>query len=235
MDCSDKRYSRNIRIEGFGPEGQRRLCGGSVFIIGCGALGSIAATYLAAAGIGEIGLADYDNVDLSNLQRQIIFNEDDCGKNKAECVERKINSLNSNVKTCVYKKFITKSNAQEILSKYDFIIDATDNPSSKYMIDEVCEKIGKPCCIGGVAELHGQVATYLPGGVRFSDQFPEKPVDCEILPCQVMGVLGPMAGVIASLQAIEAIKYISHFGEPLSNNLLTADCANNRFYTFKNA
>lgn len=227
-----KRYSRNIRVDGFSEDGQRRLLKSSVLIVGCGALGSVVASYLAASGVGRIGLADFDNIEVTNLQRQIMFSEADCGKSKADTLAKRINGINSTVQVETYKKFITPQIARELFRKYDFIIDATDNPASKYMIDEVCEETGRPCCIGGVAEMKGQVATYLPGKTRFKDQFPMRPENCFETPCQIQGVIGPMAGLIASLQALEAIKYLSGYGTPLSESLLTADAKNNLYMKF---
>lgn len=222
-----KRYSRNIRVEGFGEECQRKLLDSSVLIIGCGALGSVVATYLGASGVGRIGLADHDNIELTNLQRQIMFTEADCGKSKAETLSRRLKGINHGITVEVHKIFVTPGIAMQLFSGYDFIIDATDNPSSKYMIDEVCEKLAKPCCIAGVSEMKGQVATYLPGGIRFKEQFPIRPEDCFEMPCQVKGVIGPIAGVFGSLQALEAIKYLSGYGAPLSDSLLAINVKEN--------
>lgn len=221
------RYSRNERVVGV--EGQRRLRESSVLIIGCGALGSPAAMYLAGAGVGKIGLVDFDTIDPTNLQRQLFYREDEAGKSKAETLAERIRALNSETEVRVHPTLFSAKNGPEILKEYDVIIEATDNPASKYMIDEVCSSEGKPAVIGGVAEMKGQVTTYVPGHMRFSDFFPVPPEDQGMLPCEIQGVLGPAAGLVSSIQASEAIKLITGTGRPLVDRLLTVDLEEDRF------
>lgn len=226
------RYSRNILT--IGEESQISLSQGSVIIIGCGALGGQIAMLLAGAGVGKIGLADFDTIDISNLQRQLFFEEKDAGKKKLEVLKTKMSLLNSEIEIDDYPMLITENNADGIFGKYDFIIDATDNPASKFGIDKICIKLGKPHCTGGVAGWKGQVISH-PGSrgekdkryKSFCDIFPRPMDDYNILPCSVEGVIGAAASVIASIQAGEAIKYFCKNKEMLYNKLLVVDLQNN--------
>lgn len=224
----NNRYLRNIRV--IGAEGQKKLFGGSVFVVGCGALGGQVSMLLAGAGVGRIGIADFDTVDISNLQRQLFFEERDCGVSKAQLLSQRMQNLNSEITVEIYNELITPVKAKQIFPAYDFIIDATDNPASKYSMDKVCLEIGKPLCIGGVAGWRGQVMSMKGDNenhtARFSDVFAledgELP-ESGMLPCEIEGVMGAAASTIASLQASEAIKYLSGDGEPLFNRLLIMD------------
>ncbi len=212
-----------------GDEGQQRLLESRVLIIGCGALGSPAAMYLAGAGVGTIGLVDFDTIDPTNLQRQLFYREDEAGKSKAHTLASRIAALNSEIEVKVHECLLTEKNGRDIISDYDFVIEATDNPASKYLIDRLCFEVGRPVVIGGVSGMQGQVTTFAPGHMRFSDFFPVPPEEQGVLPCAVNGVLGPAAGVISSIQASEAIKYLSGFGTPLIDRLLTVDLGSDRF------
>lgn len=222
------RYLRNIRV--IGAEGQKKLFGGSVFVVGCGALGGQVSMLLAGAGVGRIGIADFDTVDISNLQRQLFFEEGNCGLSKAQLLSRRMQNLNSEITVDIYNELITPARAKQIFLSYDFIIDATDNPASKYSMDRVCLEVDRPLCIGGVAGWRGQVMSMKGNDenhtVRFSEVFPledgESP-DSAMLPCEIEGVMGAAASAIASLQASEAIKYLTGDGEPLFNRLLMMD------------
>ena len=214
------RYARLLGIEGVGEEGLQRILRGKVLIIGAGALGSVCAMYLAGSGVGCIGIAEFDTIDLSNLQRQVFFSTDDCGAPKLSTIVRKIHDLNPGVLVKEYPMLMKRDIAVEVYPEYDFIIDATDNPSSKKMTDSVASTLGIPYCIGGVREAEGQVISWTPGALRYSDIFPE--AGCSgFTPCSIAGVLGPAAGVVASIQAAEAIKYLSGVGTPLFNRLWT--------------
>ncbi|MBD5337083.1 MAG: HesA/MoeB/ThiF family protein [Bacteroides sp.] len=215
------RYSRNEKV--IGKIGQERLKNGSVLVIGCGALGSPAAMYLAGAGVGRIGIVDFDTIDPTNLQRQLFYREADAGKSKAVTLANRMRELNSEVEVEYLETLLTSRNGRQIISAYDFVIEATDNPSSKYLIDELCHDCKKPVTIGGVVGMRGQVTTYVPGHKRFSDFFPVPPEEQGVLPCSIEGVLGPAAGVISSIQASEAIKFISDTGTLLTDRLLLID------------
>lgn len=239
------RYSRNIRV--IGADGQKSLGAGSVFVIGCGALGGNVIMTLAGAGIGRIGIADFDTIDVTNLQRQLFFSEHEAGKFKSDIIANRAKSLNSEVKIDEYRILLNKDNAPEILRNYDFIIDATDNPDTKYLTEQICGEIGKPACIGGVEGWRGQVMTIVPVsrgaqdnatsenitpeseiaseflGAKFSDFFPRPDSDTSMLPCESVGVLAPIASLIAAVQASEAIKFLSGKGDMLTGRLFVAD------------
>ncbi len=221
------RYRRNEMV--VGREGQEKLRNGSVLIIGCGALGSPAAMYLAGAGVGHIGLVDFDTIDISNLQPQLFYRQSETGKKKAETLSTRMKDLNSEVNVTVFPELLNSRNGAEILNGFDFIIEATDNPSSKYMIDRLCYELGKPVVIAGVENMRGQVTTFVPGHSRFSDFFPEPPEHAGMLPCEIAGVLGPAAGLISAIEASEAIKYISGTGKLLTDQLLTVDLFSDSF------
>lgn len=188
--------------------------------------------YLAGAGVGRIGLVDFDTIDLTNLQRQVFYKEEEVGKSKAETLAKRITELNTDVEVCIHPILMTKKNGRDVLKDYDFVIEATDNPATKYMIDELCHEVGKPLTVGGVTGMRGQVCTYLPGHRRFSDLFPETPEDPGMLPCAVEGVLGPVAAMVASIEASEAIKYLSGYGTLLVDRLLTVDLKTDTFRLF---
>lgn len=222
------RYARNIGIAQIGKEGQICLFKSKVAIIGCGALGSIAASYLAGAGVGELLLVDFDTIDISNLQRQVLYAENEAGMSKAETLANRLKSLNSEVNILTMSAMLTRKNGMELLKGADFVIDATDNPASKRLVDDICACLNIPCCIGGISEMSGQLTTCHGASVRYSELFPEAVAE-GFTPCSIGGVLGPAAGILACLQAAEAIKYITGAGDVLINKLLTFDLACNQF------
>lgn len=226
-----RRYARQMAVAGIGEKGQRRLSAAKVAVIGCGALGSLVSMYLAGAGVGEIVIADFDTVDISNLQRQVFFSEAEAGCKKVVSLARRIRDLNSTVEVTALDVMITLKNGAELLGDADFIIDATDNPASKYMTDRLCRELDKACCIGGVEGMRGQLITILPGDERYADIFPDLPEDPGLTPCTVAGVLGPAAGTVASLQAAEAIKFITG-GRLCRHSLLDFDLSEMRFSQF---
>ena len=226
-----QRYLRQIAIHEIGEKGQKKLCGSKVFITGCGALGSMVAMQLAGAGIGEIGIADFDTIDVSNLQRQFFFFNDDIGKSKTDILHQRIIQLNPEIKVNFHKELITKKNAERIFCNYDFIIDATDNPSSKLMIDEICLKLGLPCCIGGVSEFSGQIVTLVNKKLRYSELFQDIE-ESGLLPCSLGGVMGPAAGVCASIQAMETLKYLTGLNEQEKNTMIVFNLLKNDFHRF---
>lgn len=227
------RYSRIEMLPEIGREGVEKLNRGSVLIIGCGALGSLSSMYLAASGVGTIGLCDFDTIDLSNLQRQLFFDEASLGKSKAGVLRQRMEALNPHTNVRVYNKMVNEPLASELFKEYDFIIDGSDNPSTKLMTDRVCAKLGKPYTIGGVKEFSGQVMSWAPGHKRYSEIFGEIPSCSGFTPCSLAGVLGPAAGVVASVQASEAIKYLTEAAPLLYDSLFLIDLKNNLSRTFK--
>ena len=219
-----ERYSRHIVIEEVGVKGQEKLLNAKVLIIGAGGLGSPVALYLASAGVGTIGIADADEVDLSNLQRQIIHTMKDLGKSKAVSAKETINSMNPDIKVNVYKMRISSENILGIVSEYDFVIDATDNFPTKFLINDACVKAKKPFCHAGILRLGGQLMTYVPGqGPCYRCIFQNPPPKDEVVTCKQAGIFGAVAGVVGSLQAMEAMKYILGMGELLTGYLLIYD------------
>ena len=225
------RYARQIAIPEIGSSGQRKIASAKVLVIGCGALGSMVAMQLAGAGVGYLGIADYDNIEVSNLQRQFFFLSSQAGKPKAVILSEKITGLNPEVIVKVHNILITQKIAFDIFPDYDFIVDATDNPDSKTMIDAVSGELHKPCCIGGVRDFSGQVITLLPDDMRFNEIFGETGSGA-FMPCSLGGVAGPAAALCASIQAAEVLKYITGAGELLSGKLLTFNMQTNSYNIF---
>lgn len=219
------RYKRNILLNGVGKLGQQKLLNSKVLIVGAGGLGSPAAYYLAAAGIGRIGIVDADTVDLSNLQRQIIHNFRDLGKPKAVSAAEKLRVLNSDVQVDIYNKMLTKNNAEEIISSYQVVIDATDNFAARQLINEVCYRLKKPFIYGGVLAMQGQVMTIVPDqGPCFSCIFRKEPPE-NAPTTSTVGILGAVAGVIGSVQVSETVKILLQMGSPLVGRMFTIDLA----------
>ena len=223
LDDVELRYARQIALPEIGREGVERLLGSSVLIVGAGALGCISAMYLAAAGVGRIGVADFDKVGLSNLQRQLSYTEDDIGRPKADTLASKLRAINSGIEVEVIRRMLTKGNIAEYIERYDVVVEGSDNPSTKYLVSDAARTYGKPCVIGGVRGFIGQITTQLPEGPCYRDIFPDIPEQCGLTPCASLGVLGPVPGIIASLQATEVIKLITGAGVPLSGRLLQID------------
>ncbi|MDR2046821.1 MAG: HesA/MoeB/ThiF family protein [Clostridiales bacterium] len=224
-----ERYSRNILLKEVGVAGQLKLSKGRVLIIGAGGLGSAAAMYLAAAGVGVIGIADGDAVELSNLQRQIIHSADVIGKPKAESARETLKALNPEIRIAAINAVIGTENAAEIIKEYDFVIDGTDNFPAKYLINDVCVAAGKPFSHAGVIQFSGQTMTYVPGSPCFRCVFPEPPKDGAVPNCREAGVLGVVPGIIGAVQAAEAIKYLLKIGSLLTGRLLIFDALNMSF------
>ncbi|MCM1293423.1 MAG: HesA/MoeB/ThiF family protein [Bacteroides sp.] len=224
------RYARNISVAPIGAEGQRRLLESSVFVLGAGALGSVVASYLVGAGVGRVIIADYDTIDISNLQRQIQYTEADAGRSKVLTLADRLRGLNSDVDVVAIEELVTPARAEALFAGNDFIIDASDNPDTKYMVDRVCHRLGLPYCIAGVLAMRGQVMTHVPGSTRYSDLFPES-AGSGYTPCRIGGIIGPMAGMAGSIQALEAIKYLTGAGQLLTDRLLIIDGENMTFTT----
>lgn len=224
-----RRYSRHILLDGMGIEGQERLINSRVLLIGAGGLGSPNALYLAAAGVGTIGIADGDVVSLSNLQRQVIHFTEDVGKQKVESAKEKMIKMNPDVKVIVYPEYITEDNALALIKDYDFIIDCTDSFSSKYLVNDACIMANKPFCAGGVVRYGAQVMTHVPGSACYRCFFPEPPENENVETCSTIGVLGSAVGMLGTIQATEAIKYLAGIGTLLTNTLLTFDVLTMQF------
>jgi molybdopterin/thiamine biosynthesis adenylyltransferase len=219
-----ERYSRHIILNEVGVKGQKKIMGGKVLIIGAGGLGAPAAMYLAAAGVGTIGIADADSVDLSNLQRQIIHATPDLGKPKVESARETIAAMNPDVETISYHEWINSSNITDIIRDrdYDFIIDATDNFPVKFLINDACVMLKKPFSHAGIIRFQGQLLTYIPGGGPcYRCVFHNPPPPDAVPSCRQAGVLGVMGGVIGTLQATEALKFLLGMEGLLAGYLLT--------------
>ena len=222
-----ERYSRHIILKEVGAKGQRKLLNAKVLIIGAGGLGAPAAMYLAAAGVGTIGIVDADEVDLSNLQRQIIHQTADVGKAKVKSAKETMNAMNPDVTVNTYREFVTSENIMDLIRDYDFIIDGTDNFPAKFLINDACVMAKKPFSHAGIIRFKGQLMTYVPGeGPCYRCVFKNPPPKDAVPTCK-------QAGVIGSLQAMEAIKYILGVGKLLTGYLLTYDAINQEFHKIK--
>lgn len=226
MNHFSDRYSRQTILKGFGVESQQKLRNSSVLVIGLGGLGCPVVEYLAAMGLGRIGIADDDTVSLSNLNRQFIYGENHVGKYKADVVYEIITQKHPDVTIEVYKDRWQQKHCLQHFSKYDIILDATDNFATRYMINDGCVLLQKPLVYGAVSEFEGQVSVFnvvcnLESSGNYRDLFPIPPQNDEIQNCSERGVLGVLPGIIGCLQALEAIKIISGVGKPLINKLLT--------------
>lgn len=218
------RYSRHFVLPGFGEEGQRRLKQASVLVVGAGGLGAPVLSYLAAAGVGTIGIVDDDVVNLSNLQRQVLFTRDDIGKGKAECARSALLALNGSITINAYSLRLTAGNALERLKPYQLVIDATDNFPTRYLLDDACVILNKPLIYGSIFRFEGQVSIFNhEGGPTYRDLYPHPPKPGSVPDCEAGGVLGVLPGIIGSIQANEAIKLITGIGEPLTGRLLLLD------------
>jgi molybdopterin/thiamine biosynthesis adenylyltransferase len=225
-----ERYSRQIILPEVGGKGQERLLAGKVLIVGAGGLGSPAALYLAAAGVGTIGVADADVVDLSNLQRQVIHTTADLGAPKVASAAAKMRAINPDVTVRTHHERLTAANATAILAGYDFVLDGTDNFPSKFLVADACHFCAKPYCHAGILRFDGQLMTVLPGRTTcYRCVFSAPPPAGAVPSCSQAGVLGVLAGVIGTLQATEAVKFILGRGQLLTDALLTYHALDTRF------
>ena len=229
-----ERYSRHIILKEIGVKGQKKLLNSKVLIIGAGGLGAPAALYLAAAGVGTIGIVDADVVDLSNLQRQVIHTTNDVGKKKVESAAETMRAINPDVTVNTYYEFVSSENILDLIKDYDFVIDGTDNFPAKFLINDACVMAKKPFSHAGIIRFKGQLMTYVPGeGPCYRCVFKNPPPKDAVPTCKQAGVIGAMGGVIGSLQAMEAIKYIVGVGDLLTGKLLTYDAVNQDFRKIK--
>jgi adenylyltransferase/sulfurtransferase len=222
------RYNRHLILQEFGLGSQIKLKNSKVLVVGAGGLGCPALLYLAAAGVGTLGIADFDNVDVSNLQRQVLYTTQDVGKNKAERATTRLRERNPLVEYRAITEKITAQNALSIVGEYDVVLDGTDNFSTRYLINDTCVLLDRPLVYGSILRFEGQIAVFnLRNGASFSsnyrDLFPVPPDPASVPNCEQAGVLGVLPGIIGSLQANEVIKIVTGIGEVLSDKLLLLD------------
>ncbi len=228
------RYSRHIILPEVGGEGQKKICDGRVLIIGTGGLGSPVAYYLAAAGVGTLGIIDDDVVDLSNLQRQILHSTKDIGRPKVESAAEKLKNLNPDCNIVTYKERLMAGNIMKIIKDYDIVVDGTDNYSTRFVTNDACVMSGIPFVHGGILKFSGQAFTIIPGqGPCFRCVFGEPPPAGAVPTCSQAGVLGVLAGTIGLIQATEVLKYLLGIGELLVGRLLTYDALSMKFRDIK--
>ena len=224
------RYSRHILLPEMGGKGQEKLLNAKVLLIGAGGLGSPAALYLAAAGVGTLGIMDGDTVDLSNLQRQVIHSTPDVGKLKVESAKETIAQLNPDVKVITYPEYATVDNIPEILPQYDVVVDGCDNFASRYLMNDAAVMYKKPYIYGSILRFDGQASVFTPPeGPCYRCIFPEAPPAGAVPSCQEAGVLGVLPGLLGMIQATEALKVILGVGDPLIGRLLLVDALGMEF------
>lgn len=229
-----ERYSRQIVIPEIGVEGQEKLKAARVLIIGAGGLGSPLALYLTAAGIGTLGIIDFDEVNFSNLQRQILFSSGDVGLPKAEIAKMKLKSLNPEIEIKIYNDKLTNSNALEILSEFDLIADGSDNFATRYLVNDAAAILRKPVAYGSILKFNGQASFFNSvSGPCYRCLYPDPPKAGEIPSCDEAGVLGALAGIIGSIQANEVLKYFLGIGTLLEGRLLMLDSLEMKFKELK--
>ena len=235
MDSDERlRYSRQIIVPEVGAAGQDRLKAARVLCIGAGGLGSPAALYLAAAGVGTLGLVDFDDVDLSNLQRQILHGTKDVGRKKLESARDRLRDMNPKVDIALHDCRFTSDNAEDLVSRYDLVVDGSDNFPTRYLSNDVCVWAKKPNIYGSVFRFEGQATLFAPhlGGPCYRCLFPEPPAPGSVPNCAEAGVLGVLPGVVGMIQATEAIKLILDAGETLVGRLLHFDALKMKFREF---
>lgn len=227
------RYARHLALPEIGVAGQQKLANASVLVVGAGGLGSPAALYLAAAGVGRIGLLDHDRIEISNLQRQVLFATDQIGQGKARTAKSRLDALNPGIEVIAHEERLTAANAGRLFSAYDVILDGTDRLATRYLINDACVLLGKPLVSAAIHRFEGQAMTYLPGrSPCYRCLYPDSPED--LIPnCATAGVLGVLPGVMGSLQATEAIKLLVGIGEPLAGRLLLYDALTLGFNEFR--
>ena len=229
-----QRYSRHLIMPEVGMDGQLKLTAAKVLCIGTGGLGAPLGQYLAAAGVGQIGLVDFDKVDLTNLQRQILFSTIDVGRPKIEAAAERLRGLNPDIQIDTFETMLTSANALDILKDYDVIVDGTDNFATRYLVNDACVLLGKPNVYGSIFRFEGQASVFgYPGGPCYRCLYPEPPPPGLVPSCAEGGVLGVLPGIVGSIQAAETLKLIIGKGEPLVGRLLLFDALAMRFRELK--
>lgn len=233
-DSEKKRYNRQIILPNFGEEAQAKLKAAKVLVVGLGGLGSVASLYLTAAGFGTIGIMDDDTVAIHNLQRQILYREDEVGLSKAKRAEATLERLNSDVNLVTYNHRLTAENAEQIVMQYDIVLDCTDNYSARYLINDTCVKCGKPFVYGTIGDTKGQLAVfnYQPPAANYRTLYPNQAA-LEAQGNLNKGVMGVLPAVVASLQVNEAVKIVTGVGTPLKDTLFMIDLMTNETMRFK--
>ncbi len=233
-DAEIRRYARHLILPEIGIEGQRKLKQASVLIVGVGGLGSPAALYLAAAGVGRLGLVDFDVVDESNLQRQVLYGQRNVGKPKLQSAAERLHDLNPHVEIVTYETPLTSANALDIVREYDVVLDGADNFPTRYLVNDACVLLGKPNVHGSIFRFDGQASVFWAArGPCYRCVFPEPPPPGLVPSCAEGGVLGVLPGVIGAIQATEAVKIITGIGEPLIGRLLLYDALEMSFRELK--
>ena len=227
------RYSRHIIMPQVGSRGQRALMESKVLIVGAGGLGSPVAVYLALAGVGTIGLVDFDVVDLSNLQRQILHQTEDVGRPKVVSAQETIAAYNPDVEVRVHETRLSSENAMEVMGQYDVIVSGADNFATRYLLNDAAYLLGKPLVDGSILIFDGQATVYLPGKGCYRCLFPTPPPPGAVPSCAEAGVLGALTGMVGSIQAVETLKLILGIGESLSSRLLLIDALSMEFRTVR--
>jgi len=229
-----KRYSRHLIMPEVGMDGQRRIKQGSVLCIGAGGLGSPAAMYLAAAGVGRLGIVDFDVVDYSNLQRQLLHTTNDVGRTKLESAKNKINALNPHVQVDTYEEALSSDNAMRLFKGYDVILDGTDNFPTRYLVNDACVLMGIPNAYGSIFRFEGQASVFATkDGPCYRCLYPEPPPPGLVPSCAEGGVLGVLPGIIGVIQATESLKLLTGIGQPLIGRFLIYDALNMKFRELK--
>ena len=217
------RYSRHILLKGVGGIGQEKLLASKVLVVGAGGIGSPVALYLAAAGIGTVGILDFDVVDLSNLQRQILHGTADVGREKVLSAKESMERINPDVTVRVHRERLGADNVLDIIKDYDFVVEGTDNFPTKFLVNDACVLAGKPFNQGGMLRFQGQTMTYAPGHACYRCVYREPPPKGAVPTCSEAGVLGAVAGMLGTMQAAEVLKYLLGMGEPLLDRVLMFD------------
>ena len=224
-----KRYSRHIIMGDVGSKGQRALMGSKALIIGAGGLGSPSAIYLSLAGVGTVGIVDFDVVELSNLQRQVLHHTADVGRPKVQSAVDNIKAYNPDVNVVVHETRLESDNAMEIINQYDLVINGADNFATRYLVNDACYLLNKPLVDGSILIFDGQATVFLPGEGCYRCLFPSPPPPGMVPNCAEAGVLGALTGLVGSIQATEALKYFLGIGESLSSRLLLIDALSMTF------
>lgn len=228
------RYQRHFSLPQFGMEGQEKIKASKVLVVGAGGLGSPVLLYLSAAGVGKIGIIDFDTLSLSNLQRQILYTTDEVGQRKTDLAKKKLSALNNHPELITYEEKLSAKNGLEIIKEYDLVVDCTDNFPTRYLVNDACGILGKPFVYASIYQYEGQVSVFnYDNGPSYRDVFPRPPHPDAVPNCAEGGVLGALAGVMGSLQATEAIKMITGTGTLLSGYLLIYDSLNTSFKKIK--
>ncbi|MDN3546819.1 HesA/MoeB/ThiF family protein [Mucilaginibacter aquaedulcis] len=228
-----QRYDRQIILPEVGLAGQDLLKNACVLMVGAGGLGCPVLQYLAAAGVGKIGIVDHDVIDVSNLHRQILYNTADIGKPKAAAAKQKLEALNPYISLHSYQEKLTAENAERLIAEYDVIVDGSDNFTTRYLVNDTCVNLGKPLVFGSIFRFEGHVAVFNhDNGPNYRDVFPEPPANDEVPNCDEIGVIGVLPGIIGTYMANETIKLICGIGELISGKLLTLNALDNSVVVF---